>query len=99
MALLLALASRPEELELVLISVTYGNVQVESCLRNVVGLFHVLDKEMEWRESQGIPLGFEALRTYRPIVAVGPEHALEDELLMEDGFREHSIPCPVPAWA
>ncbi|KAK7757147.1 hypothetical protein SLS62_000695 [Diatrype stigma] len=87
LALLLALASRPDELELVMISVTYGNVKVESCLRNVVGLFHVLDKEMEWRETQGKPLGFEVLRSYKPIVAVGPEHALEEELLMEDGFH------------
>lgn len=95
LALLLALASRPDELELVMISVTYGNVKVESCLRNVVGLFHVLDKEMEWRESQGKPLGFEVLRTYKPIVAVGPEHALEEELLMEDGFRKYHVPCTI----
>jgi inosine-uridine nucleoside N-ribohydrolase len=87
LALLLALASSPEELEILLISVTYGNVNVESTLRNAVGLFHVLDHEMEWRKAQGKPLGFEALRTYKPIIAVGPEHALEEELLMEDGFR------------
>ncbi|RYP15700.1 hypothetical protein DL765_005540 [Monosporascus sp. GIB2] len=87
LAILLALASRPEEIDLLMISVTYGNVQVESCLRNAVGLFHVLDKEMEWRESRGKPLGFDVLRNCRPIVAVGPEHALEEELLMEDGFH------------
>ena len=88
MAILLALSARPEELELLMISVTYGNVQVESCLRNVVTLFHVLDKEMEWRQAQGRPLGFETLRSGRPVVAVGPEHALEEEILKEDGFRE-----------
>ncbi|RYP92458.1 hypothetical protein DL770_001404 [Monosporascus sp. CRB-9-2] len=87
LAILLALASRPEEIDLLMISVTYGNVQVESCLRNAVGMFHVLDKEMEWRESRGKPLGFDVLRNSRPIVAVGPEHALEEELLMEDGFH------------
>ncbi|RYO85052.1 hypothetical protein DL764_009237 [Monosporascus ibericus] len=87
LAILLALASRPEEIDLLMISVTYGNVRVESCLRNVVGMFHVLDKEMEWRESRGKPLGFDVLRNSRPIVAVGPEHALEEELLMEDGFH------------
>ncbi|OTB02521.1 hypothetical protein M426DRAFT_322613 [Hypoxylon sp. CI-4A] len=87
MAMLLALASSPEELEVLLISVTYGNVALEACLRNVVGMFHVLDQEMEWRKSQGKPLGFEALRTYKPIVAVGPEHALEEELLMADNFH------------
>ncbi|KAI2616485.1 nucleoside hydrolase [Hypoxylon sp. NC1633] len=87
LAMLLALASKPEELEVMLISVTYGNVSLESCLRNVVGLFHVLDHEMEWRKSQGKSLGFEALRTYKPIVAVGPEHPLEDEILMADSFH------------
>ncbi|KAI1776785.1 nucleoside hydrolase [Hypoxylon cercidicola] len=86
-AMLLALASSPEELEVVMISVTYGNVALESCLRNVVGMFHVLDHEMEWRKTQGKPLGFEALRTYKPIVAVGPEHALEEEMLMADNFH------------
>ncbi|KAI1403073.1 nucleoside hydrolase [Hypoxylon fuscum] len=86
-AMLLALASSPEELEVLMISVTYGNVPLESCLRNVVGLFHVLGHEMEWRKAQGKPLGFEALRTYKPIVAVGPEHALEDEILMADNFH------------
>ncbi|KAI1503140.1 Inosine/uridine-preferring nucleoside hydrolase domain-containing protein [Biscogniauxia marginata] len=87
LAILLALASSPEELEVVMISVTYGNVSLDACLRNVVGLFHVLDHELEWRKSQGKPLGFEGLRTYRPIVAVGPEHALEDEMLMADNFH------------
>ncbi|RYP42791.1 hypothetical protein DL768_010227 [Monosporascus sp. mg162] len=87
LAILLALASRPEEIDLLMISVTYGNVRVESCLRNAVSMFHVLEKEMEWRESRGKPLGFDVLRNGRPIVAVGPEHALEEELLMEDGFH------------
>ncbi|KAI1094251.1 nucleoside hydrolase [Rostrohypoxylon terebratum] len=87
MAMLLALAAKAEDLEVVLISVTYGNVALEACLRNVVAMFHVLDNEMEWRKAQGKPLGFEALRTYKPIVAVGPEHALEDEMLMADNFH------------
>ncbi|KAK7932100.1 hypothetical protein PG985_002812 [Apiospora marii] len=86
-AMLLALASSPEDLELVMLSVTYGNVNLKSCLKNVVAMFHVLDKEMEWRKSQGRPQGFEALRAYKPIVAIGPEHALEEEILMEDGFH------------
>ncbi|KAJ2987348.1 hypothetical protein NUW58_g4559 [Xylaria curta] len=87
MAMLLALASSPEDLEIMMISVTYGNVPLDACLRNVVGLFKVLDREMEWRKTQGRPLGFEALHTYKPIVAMGPEHALEDEILMADNFH------------
>ena len=88
MAMLLALSSSPEELEVVMLSVTYGNVNLRSCLKNVMGMFHVLDKEMEWRKAQGKPLGFDSLRAYKPIVAIGPEHALEEEILMEDGFRK-----------
>ncbi|KAI0485172.1 Inosine/uridine-preferring nucleoside hydrolase domain-containing protein [Xylariaceae sp. FL0804] len=87
MAMLLALAAPASELEVLLISVTYGNVPLDACLRNVVGLFHVLDRELEWRRQRGAPLGFEALRAYRPLVAVGPEHALEDEILMADNFH------------
>ncbi|KAI1820038.1 Inosine/uridine-preferring nucleoside hydrolase domain-containing protein [Xylaria intraflava] len=87
LAMLLALASSPEDLEILMISVTYGNVTLENCLRNVLGLFKVLDLEMEWRKAQGKPLGFEGLRTFKPIVAMGPEHALEDEILVVDNFH------------
>ncbi|KAI1425363.1 Inosine/uridine-preferring nucleoside hydrolase domain-containing protein [Xylaria sp. FL1777] len=87
LAMLLALASSPEDLEVMMISVTYGNVTLENCARNVMGLFKVLDHELEWRKAQGKPLGFEALRAYKPIVALGPEHALEDEILMADNFH------------
>ncbi|KAI1298825.1 Inosine/uridine-preferring nucleoside hydrolase domain-containing protein [Xylaria venustula] len=87
LAMLLALASSPEDLEVKLISVTYGNVPLENCARNVMGLFKVLDHELQWRKAQGKPLGFENLRTYKPIVALGPEHALEDEILMADNFH------------
>ncbi|KAL2165620.1 hypothetical protein VTG60DRAFT_4241 [Thermothelomyces hinnuleus] len=86
LALLLALSASPEELEVAMISVTYGNVPLQSCLRNVVALFHVLEKEMAWRESTGKPT-YGALNAYKPIVAVGAEHALEDEQLVADHFH------------
>ncbi|KAL2158501.1 hypothetical protein VTH06DRAFT_4268 [Thermothelomyces fergusii] len=85
LALLLALSASPEELEVAMISVTYGNVSLQSCLRNVVALFHVLEKEMAWRESTGRPT-YGALKAYKPIVAVGAEHALEEENLVADNF-------------
>lgn len=88
LAMLLALASSPEDLEIAMISVTYGNVPLESCARNAVGLFKVLDHEMAWRKAQGKAPGFEGLRTHKPIIALGPEHALEDEILMADNFRK-----------
>ena len=37
--MLLACSALPEELEVLLISVTYGNVDVQNCLRNVVSMF------------------------------------------------------------
>jgi hypothetical protein len=53
-----------------------------------VALFHVLEKEMSWRQSAGGKPGYGALNMYKPIVAVGAEHPLEDELLMADHFRK-----------
>jgi inosine-uridine nucleoside N-ribohydrolase len=94
MAMLLALAASPEDLEVILISVTYGNIDVQNCLRNVVSLFHHIEKEIEWRKANGRPVGFEALTKTKPLVAVGPEHPLADEMLMADYFRESDcLPC------
>ncbi|KND94839.1 Non-specific ribonucleoside hydrolase RihC [Tolypocladium ophioglossoides CBS 100239] len=84
MAMLLALSAAPEELEVAMLSVTYGNVPLQSCLRNVVALFHVLEKELAWRKETGRPEGYGAMKASKPIVAVGPEHSLEDDADMED---------------
>lgn len=46
---------------------------------------------MAWRKAQGKPEGFEAMRAGKPIVAVGPEHPLEEEELMADYFRESTL--------
>ena len=62
-----------------------------STLRNVVALFHVLEKEMQWRESKGKGKPYGALQAFKPIVAIGAEHALEDEILMADHFRKTSL--------
>jgi inosine-uridine nucleoside N-ribohydrolase len=75
-------------MELALISVTYGNVTLKRCLKNVVSLFHVLDKELSWRKANGKPEGFAALKAYKPTVAIGAEHALEEENLREDECDE-----------
>ena len=94
MAMLLALAASPEDLEVILISVTYGNIDVQNCLRNVVSLFHFIEKEIAWRKANGRPVGFEALTKSKPLVAVGPEHPLAYEMLMADYFRESDrLPC------
>jgi hypothetical protein len=59
-----------------------------SCLRNVVALFHVIEKEREWRKARGQLEGFETMLSSKPIVAVGADHPLEDEILMADYFRK-----------
>ncbi|KAI9874112.1 MAG: hypothetical protein M1830_010180 [Pleopsidium flavum] len=87
LALLLALAAKQEEVEVLLLSITFGNIDVQNCLRNVVSLFHVLEKELEWRRKRGHPEGFETMKTFKPIVAVGAEEPLEDQLMMADYFH------------
>ncbi len=59
-----------------------------SCLRNAVALFHVIEREREWRKSRGQLEGFETMLSSKPIIAVGAEHPLEDEILMADYFRK-----------
>jgi hypothetical protein len=71
-----------------LISVTYGNIDLQNCLRNIILLFHYVDKEIAWRESVGRSLGFETLRKSKPVVAIGPEHPLAENALMADFFRK-----------
>lgn len=85
--MLLAFSALPEELQVLLISVTYGNVDVENCLRNVISLCHHVEQEIAWRESVGRSAGFDTLRKSKPMVAVGPEHPLADNTLMADFFR------------
>ncbi|KAK5121011.1 hypothetical protein LTR85_005795 [Meristemomyces frigidus] len=87
LAILLACSALPEELELLLLSVTYGNIDVQNCLRNVVSLFHHVEKEIAWRKQQGKDPGFKTLQQCKPLVAVGPEHPLSDEMLMADFFH------------
>ena len=38
-----------------------------SCLRNVVSLFHFIEKERAWRKEQGRPEGFATLGATKPI--------------------------------
>ncbi|KAL2756769.1 hypothetical protein ACRALDRAFT_2102835 [Sodiomyces alcalophilus JCM 7366] len=108
LAMLLALSASPEELKVLMLSVTYGNVTLQDCLKNVVALFHVLEKELTWRKTTGRPEKFEALTSHKPIVAVGAEHPLEDEQLMADYFHgvdglhgvhdEHPHLSPADTW-
>ncbi|KAH0612310.1 uncharacterized protein H6S33_010362 [Morchella sextelata] len=87
LALLLALSASPDELELLLISLTFGNINIENCLRNTVTLFHVLDLEKQWRSSRGLRTGFSALEKTKPIVAIGADRPLEEQLVTADYFH------------
>lgn len=87
LALLLAFAAAPEDLEVLLVSLTYGNVDVPNCLRNTVSLFHHIEQEITWRREQGQPGGFESLQHTKPLVAVGAEGPLADQMMMADYFR------------
>lgn len=53
-----------------------------------MALFHVLEKELEWRQGRGQMEGFQTMKAFKPLVAVGADHPLEDELLMADYFRK-----------
>ncbi|MCJ1475642.1 hypothetical protein MMC13_004305 [Lambiella insularis] len=87
LAMLFALAANPNDIEILLISVTYGNVDVQNCLRNVVSMFHVIEKEIQWRKDQGVHGGFESLTVSKPLVAVGADGPLDEQLRMADYFH------------
>ena len=80
LAILLALSAKSSDLEILLISINFGNVDARACLRNVVAIFNVLNQELAWRQSHNLPLGFESARTYSPLVAVGAEKPLVEEV-------------------
>lgn len=68
------------------LTLTTGHYHIR-CLRNVVALFHVVEKENAWRKQSGRSEGFQALKTSKPIVALGAEHPLENEALAADDFH------------
>lgn len=84
---MLAFSAAPEELQVLLVSLTYGNIDVENCLRNAISLVHHAEKEIEWRSKQGKAKGFDALRACKPIIAVGAGEPLADQRMMADYFH------------
>ena len=59
----------------------------DSCLRNVVSMFHVIEQEIQWRKNSGLAQGFEQFRISKPIVAIGADGPLGDQRRMADYFR------------
>lgn len=43
---------------------------------------------MKWRRENGKAEGFETLKTFKPVVAVGAEEPLKDQMMLADYFRE-----------
>ena len=64
LAILLAFSASPDELEVLLLSLTYGNVEVEKCLRNVISLFHHVENEISWRQNLSLIHISEPTRPY-----------------------------------
>ncbi|KAI4917423.1 hypothetical protein J4E85_009942 [Alternaria conjuncta] len=85
--MLLAFSAKSEELDILMLSLTFGNVEVKNCLRNVVTLFHYIEKERAWRKDNGRPEGFETLSARKPIVAVGAEEPLAEHMMVADFFH------------
>jgi hypothetical protein len=52
-------------------------------------MFHILEREMQWRREKGRPEGFGSLRAFRPILAVGAEEPLESQKMLADYFRTY----------
>ena len=66
-----------------------------SCLRNVVSMFHVIEKEMRWRRENGRPEGFKMMKTCKPIVAVGADEPLDGETMKAAYYRAFPLlPSP-----
>ena len=54
----------------------------------MVSLFYIIEQELRWRRTNGRFEGFDALKAFRPLVAIGAEKPLVDQLVMADFFRE-----------
>ena len=62
-------------------------MDVRSCLRNVVAIFHILEKELSWRKQHGKPIGFEGITKFKPLVAIGADEPLQDRIESADYFH------------
>ena len=54
-------------------------------------MFHILERETEWRRKNQRPEGFGTMRAFRPVVAVGAENPLENQKMLADYFRMFTV--------
>ncbi|EFR01582.1 inosine-uridine preferring nucleoside hydrolase [Nannizzia gypsea CBS 118893] len=88
LALLLAFSASSAELEVLLVSLTFGNIEIKKCLHNAVSLFHVIEKELAHRGEAGEHT-FSALKACRPILACGAEGPLDGSKVDAGYFHGH----------
>lgn len=50
-------------------------------------MFHVLEEERKWRLANNRAPGFRSLAAFPPIVAVGADRPLEEQLMVADYFH------------
>ena len=60
-------------------------------------MFSIIQKEMKWRREIGLPEGFDTLKKSKPLVAVGADGPLGDELIIADYFRTFLRSLSTPA--
>ena len=72
LALMLLLTTDVADTELRMISLTYGNCSLADTLRNVLSLFHIVQKENEWRKKANLS----PFTNQRPIIHLGSSSAL-----------------------
>lgn len=57
-------------------------------------MFHILERELKWRREQGLPEGFDVLKSSKPVIALGATVPLENQKIMHDYFRRYSFFWP-----
>lgn len=51
-------------------------------------MFHVIERELEWRRKNGQREGFEGIKACKPMIAVGATKPLDSQTVLADYFRE-----------
>jgi len=54
-------------------------------------MFHVIQKEMQWRKARGLPEGFDMLEKMKPTVAIGAKEPLGGQTMMADYYRKRTL--------
>ena len=60
-------------------------------------MFSVVEKEMKWREANGLAPGFQSFERTKPLVAIGAQEPLGDQQKMADYFRKLLVALCLPS--